>query len=223
MRSIRLVVLLALLSVSSHWIVSAQAMPAAPVQVVTLGHSTAPLTGPWKFRTGDDMAWAQPGFDDSAWGTMDLTPAPGSYDPQIGSSGYVPGWTARGYRGYSGYAWYRLRTKIQNGQTALALKMPDNYDDAYEVYVNGQLIGHFGHFTADGVTAYAALPRVFPLPANVRSGPATIAIRMWMAAFTPMVDPDAGGLHGPPVLGQATAIAGLLQVDWNAVDRSHVC
>ena len=40
--------------------------------------------------------------------------------------------------------------KIQNGQTALALKMPDNYDDAYEIYVNGQLIGHFGQFTPDG-------------------------------------------------------------------------
>jgi hypothetical protein len=48
-----------------------------------------------------------------------------------------------------------------------------------------------------------------------------VAIRMWMAAFTPMVDPDAGGLHGPPVLGHAASIAGLLQLDWDAVDRSQ--
>jgi hypothetical protein len=221
MRTIGWLVLLALLGVSSPRLAWAQGAPAAPPQVVTLGNSTVVLTGPWKFHTGDDMGWADPNFDDSVWRLMDLTPPTGSYDPQIGSSGYVPGWTARGYRGYHGYAWYRLRVDIQNGQTALALKMPDNYDDAYEIYVNGQLIGHFGQFTADDVTAYVALPRVFPLPANVRDGPATIAIRMWMAAFTPLVDPDAGGLHGPPVLGQASAIDGLLQLDWGAIDRSQ--
>jgi hypothetical protein len=221
MRPIGWFVLLALLRISLPAVGWAKGVPAAPAQVVTLGNSTIALTGPWKFRTGDDMRWADPNFDDSAWGTMDLTPPQGSYDPQIGSTGYVPGWTARGYHGYHGYAWYRLRIDIQNGQTALALKMPDNYDDAYEIYVNGQRIGHFGQFTSDGVTAYVALPRVFPLPANVRGGPATIAIRMWMAAFTPMVDPDAGGLHGPPVLGQASAIDGLLQLDWGAIDRSQ--
>ena len=50
-----------------------------------LGNSSVALTGPWKFHTGDNMAWAQPGFDDSAWGTMDLTPLPGSVDPNSGS------------------------------------------------------------------------------------------------------------------------------------------
>ncbi|HEY2001625.1 MAG TPA: SpoIIE family protein phosphatase [Acidobacteriaceae bacterium] len=220
MRIIRLVFLLALLSVSSHGTGWAQGAPAVPAQVVALANSTVALTGPWKFHTGDNLGWADPNFDDSVWRLMDLAPPPGSYDPQIGSSGYVPGWTARGYRGYHGYAWYRLRIEIQNGQTALALKMPDNFDDAYQVYVNGQLIGQFGQFTSNGVTAYVALPRAFPLPAN-SSGPATIAIRMWMAAFTPMVDPDAGGLHGPPVLGQASTIAGVLQLDWDAISRSQ--
>jgi hypothetical protein len=100
---------------------SAKAASAAPAQVVTLGDSVVALTGPWKFRTGDDMRFADANFDDSAWGAMDLTPLPGSYDPQIGSSGYVPGWTARGYRGYSGYALvpaaYR-RTKRADGARA---------------------------------------------------------------------------------------------------------
>ena len=98
---------------------------------VTLGNSTVPLNGPWKFRTGDNMAWAQPDFDDSSWAAMDMTPAAGLYDPILGSSGYLPGWTARGYKGHSGYAWYRLRTNVQDGQTRLAIKMPDNVDDAY--------------------------------------------------------------------------------------------
>ncbi|HET9100114.1 MAG TPA: hypothetical protein VFN62_06965, partial [Acidobacteriaceae bacterium] len=136
---------------------------------ITLGNATTPLNGPWKFRTGDNMKWAQPDFDDSSWATMDMTPTAGLYDPILGSSGYLPGWTARGYPGYSGYAWYRLRVHIQNmiqdgsrGSTArLAIKMPDNYDDAYQVFVNGNMIGEFGRFTAHGVTAYSALPRAF--------------------------------------------------------------
>ncbi len=187
---------------------------------VSLGNATVDLTGPWKFHTGDNMAWAQPNFDDSAWGTMDLTPPPRSYDPELGTGGFVPGWTARGYPGYAGYAWYRLRVNIQDGQTALALKMPDNFDDAYQVYVNGELVGQFGRFTARGVTMYSAHPSAVPFPANVRGGLVTIAIRMWMNTSTPLEDPYAGGLHGPPVLGQSSVISGLLQLDWDAFNRA---
>jgi len=195
------------------------------VPVVELGNSTVDLTGPWKFHTGDDMAWAQPGFDDRSWGKMDLTPPPGSIDPMIGSSGYVPGWTTRGYAGYAGYAWYRLTVNVQantgdSGHEPLAIKMPDNFDDAYQVYANGRLVGEFGRFTAKGVTGYLAQPRAFPLPADVRNGPVTIAIRMWMDAFTPMVDPDVGGLHGPPSLGEAVSIDRRLKLDWDTIDRS---
>jgi Stage II sporulation protein E (SpoIIE) len=199
---------------------NAAARESGAVRQVTLGNATVPLDGLWKFHIGDDMAWAQPDFDDSGWGTMDLTPPAGSYDPYIGSSGYLPGWTARGNRGYSGYAWYRLKINVQDGRSLVAIKMPDNFDDAYQVYVNGQLIGQFGQFTTRGITTYNALPRAFPLPANFSGGPVTIAIRMWMAAFTPLVDQDAGGLHGPPVLGQAATISALLQLDWDAVNRS---
>src|ERR1035437_2399422 len=143
---------------------------------ITLGNATVPLDGLWKFRTGDNLAWAQPNFDDAAWGTMDLTPPPGSYDPLLGSSGYLTGWTARGYRGYSGYAWYRLRINLQDGQTRLALKLPDAVDDAYQVYVNGKRIGEFGRFTARGVTAILSQPRAFLLPDDFRGGPVTLAI-----------------------------------------------
>ena len=194
---------------------------------VVLGNATTVLSGLWKFHTGDDMAWANPDFDDSAWGTMDVTPPPGTYDPFYGTSGFVPGWTARGYPGYAGYAWYRLRVNVQNniadsadGAPVLAIKMPDNFDDSYQLFVNGQMVGQFGEFSPDGVVQYISLPRAFRLPTDVRSGPVTIAIRMWMANFTPLIDPDAGGLHAPPVLGHAPAIDALLQLDWDATNRS---
>ncbi len=112
----------------------ARAQPSAPVQAV-IGNPTVELTGPWRFHPGDNLAWASPAFNDAAWPAMDLTPPPGSIDPTLGSSGFVPGWTAKGYPHLTGYAWYRLRVVVGSGSGAplppLAIRMPDDVDDAY--------------------------------------------------------------------------------------------
>jgi hypothetical protein len=178
---------------------------------VKLGQSSTLLNGPWKFHTGDNMAWAQADFDDSAWDSMDLTVPSGKQG--------VPGWTLRGYPAYSGYAWYRLRLDVQGANHRLAIKMPDEADDAYQVYANGQLIGEFGKFTARGVTAYPALSEAFSLPKGVGDGTITIAIRMWMDSATRFNSPDAGGLHGPPALGYASLVNDLVRLDYD--DMAH--
>ena len=64
------------------------------------------------FHKGDDLRWAQPDFNDEGWASMDLTPPAGSYDPFLGSSGFLPGWTVLGAAGYSGYAWNRLKVNV---------------------------------------------------------------------------------------------------------------
>ena len=195
------------------------AAPANTVVQVKLGESSAELAGPWRFSTGDNLAWIQANFDDSGWDTMDLTPPPGSADANLGTSGYLPGWTKRGYAGYSGFAWYRLRIDVQEANRRLALKMPAQADDAYQVYVNGQLIGEFGKFEDRRVTAYPALPEAFRLPKGIGNGTITIAIRMWMDSATRFNSPDAGGLHGPPVLGYASLIGALTRLDYD--DTAH--
>ena len=200
---------------------SGNTTPAAPTATVNLGESSVELAGPWKFHPGDDMSWAKADFDDSGWGSMDLTPPPGSADETIGVSGELPGWTASGYPNYSGYAWYRLRVRVKGASRRLALKMPDQADDAYQVFVNGQEVGSFGDFKPDHrVTAYSTLPQEFRLPKGVQDGPITIAIRVWMDSATLFNSPDAGGLHGPPVLGYASVIGVLTQFayDENARD-----
>jgi hypothetical protein len=186
---------------------------------VTLGDGTAELSGMWKFHTGDDVAWAQPGFDDSAWRSIDVTPPAGTEDTALGSSGFIPGWTANGYPDYSGYAWYRLHINVQSSHGELAIKMPADVDDAYQVFVNGQQIGEFGKFTKHGVTAYSSLPSAFRLPRDLRSGPMTIAVRMWMDSATPFNSQDAGGMHEPPVLGHASIINTQIRMDWD--DNEH--
>lgn len=192
-----------------------------------IGNSIVVLTGPWKFHPGDNPAWANPGFDDSGWSTMDLTPPEGSYDPVTGSSGFVPGWTTQGFPKLTGYAWYRLRIQLESDSAAassstLALTMPLSFDDAYQVFVNGRSIGQFGKFEGNHVTFYNSQPRAFPLPPDLRSGPIDIAVRIWMDAATPLASADAGGLHGPPMLGQASAIDAMLRLEWDAVNRTQV-
>jgi hypothetical protein len=189
-------------------------------QRVVLGDSAVELTGPWKFHTGDDLRWAQPGFDDSTWGTMDLTPPDGSVSPFDGSPGFVPGWTTRGYSTYAGYAWYRLQVLVQADSGSkpaprLGINMPGDFDDAYQVYVNGRFLGEFGEFGAHGVVSYSSVPRTFPLPAGLDlRQPITLAIRLYMSPDRRFTDQDAGGLHGPPVLGQNTTIGALDSVAW---------
>ncbi len=194
---------------------------------VNLGDSVITLTGPWKFHPGDDLSWASPNFDDSSWGVLDLAPPPGSYDPVVGAGGFVPGWTVRGYPKLTGYAWYRLTIDLRknagslNG-TPVSLKLPENIDDAYQIYANGALMGEFGHFTGNHVTFYNAQPRAFPLPSSLGGGPVTLAIRMWMDSSTTLSTPDAGGLHGPPLIGLAPNIEAMLRIDWDDIARAEI-
>jgi hypothetical protein len=185
------------------------------------------LNGPWKFHPGDDPAFAAPDFDDSSWGNQDLTLPHGSYDPVTGSNGFVPGWTRHGFPKLTGFAWYRLRVQAQfegadDDSKRLAIAMPINFDDAYQVYVDGQLLGQFGDFSSNHVVFYNAQPLSFLLPDDASKHPIVIAIRFWMAPSTPMTSEDAGGLHGPPILGDSSAIDSVLRLEWDAVNRTQV-
>jgi len=214
-----------LLLILSPWIGAGEPLPGFVHG--TIGDSVLILTGPRRFHPGDDGAWARPDFDDSDWALQDLTPPEGSYDPITGSSGFVPGWTAHGYPKLTDYAWYRLHVRLRNNGNGpevprLALTMPLSFDDAYQVFVNGRLIGDFGRFSANSVVFYNSQPRSFDLPKDAGAGDVTIAIRTWMDPGTPLASQDAGGLHGPPLLGEASAIDGMLRLEWDAVNRTQI-
>ncbi len=208
----------------------AQSAP-APVTTITLGQSIAPLNGPWKFHTGDNPAWADPNFDDATWETVDLTPKQGSFDPTVGFSGYVPGWTAKGHPGYWGWAWYRIRVKTnarpgEKLAQKLAVLGPADVDDAYQVFADGRLLGSFGKFPASGgrPVIYSSQPRMFPLPqAAGENGDSTqvLAFRVWMEPSTLTHEPDAGGMKSAPLLGEAEVVAAQYQLAWLALVRSY--
>ncbi len=204
--------------------------------VITHGQSAVPLNGPWKFHLGDspiDTAthqrlWAEPGFEDSNWETVYLTPQPGGADPFNGDPRYVRGWTRKGHPGYRGWAWYRLRVVVQGPREELALEGPFWMEDGYQAFANGTLLGSYGKFgnTDKTPATYFTQPTMFPLPAalGTGAGPAgiTLAMRVWMGQPGLMHFADAGGLHYAPLLGGAKAIKAQNLLDWheNIIENS---
>lgn len=200
--------------------------PAAPATAdqinITLGRSAVTLNGPWKFAPGDSPVengspvWADPGFDDSKWVSLDLAPKAGSIDPAYGTPGFVPGWTKQGFPDLYGYAWYRLRVHVTNPGEPVWIKMPNDFDDAYQIYANGQYVGRFGEFSPHGVATYSARTFSFPLPAPGSDGVIDLAMRFYMTSGTRFASLDAGGMHQAPVLGLASVIHLLQNADDDA-------
>jgi hypothetical protein len=194
---------------------SATSAPSVPVSI---GHSVAPLYGPWKFRAGDDPDWAKPEHDDSDWETLDLTPAPSAHDSDVGLSGYVSGWNAKGHAGYFGFAWYRLHLSLTAPPASqLALLGPPAVDSAYQMFVNGRLVGGTGDFSGRAPRAFSIQPQRFPLPqfssADLSGTPEVLAIRVWMGPWA-TEDPTAGGIHIAPMIGEAAGIDGRYRLQW---------
>ncbi len=107
------------------------------------------LRGQWKFEAGDDMAWANPKFDDDSWDIIRV-PSP---------------WEEQGYPGYDGYAWYRKHFKAPSGLEGkmLILKV-GTIDDADEVYVNGRFVGFCGTVPPAYESEYS-VQREYQIPA----------------------------------------------------------
>ena len=99
---------------------------------------TVPLGGTvldhgWKFREGDDPAWARADFDDAAWLPINPNQLP-SQLPQL-----------RGVR----VGWLRLHLEVPDSLHARALVLLFQQTGATEVYLNGELLHRYGRVSAD--------------------------------------------------------------------------
>ncbi|HEY6446419.1 MAG TPA: PP2C family protein-serine/threonine phosphatase [Acidobacteriaceae bacterium] len=208
----------------------ASAQPAT--QTIVLGQSAVLLTGPWKFQPGDSpwvddprsrpapghFLWADPAFDDSAWSSMDLTPPANSIDLQFGNASFLPGWTTRGYPNLRGFAWYRLHLHVDSHGQPVAVEMPVNVDDAYQVFADGRYLGEFGQFHPHRVTLYYGHAVVLGLPPLGADGNLDLALRFYMSDVSPLRWPYAGGMHSTPLLGLGSTILYRGNVDNERVD-----
>ncbi|MBI2931146.1 MAG: alpha-galactosidase [Planctomycetes bacterium] len=98
--------------------------------LVRVGRDSIALEGPWRFKKGDDPAWAHPDLDDSGWS---VTRVPQYWDGA-----------------YDGYGWYRTRFRASPGEGTLEL---GKLEDRDETYLNGKKIG-----TTSDAAAFRAYP-----------------------------------------------------------------
>jgi Stage II sporulation protein E (SpoIIE) len=134
---------------------------------------------------------------------MDLHAMPDATDAAYGAPGYVTGWSARGFPHLTGFAWYRLRIHVSDSPGPVWLKMPDHFDDSYQVFANGRYVGEFGRFTPAGISSFRSRPLAFELPAPDAHGDILLAIRCYMEPFVLVggTSGDSGGMHQAPLLG----------------------
>lgn len=122
-----------------------------------LAHAQVELTSGWRFRLGDDPAWAEPDFADTTWS-----------EPIIGQT-----WEQQGFPDYDGHAWYRvhffLPTELRDKSPVKdgLLLLLGTIDDCDATYLNGQLIGQTGQFIYEPqyISAWEK-PRRYALPSD---------------------------------------------------------
>ncbi|WP_058189693.1 SpoIIE family protein phosphatase [Terracidiphilus gabretensis] len=149
------------------------------------------LNGLWRFHAGDDPAFAEPAFDDSAWL---LVPA----DQTGRQNESLPHGLAR--------FWYRTRIFVPAGTPPLSIYVP-HVDMNFEIFVDGQRI--------DGLPPYSTsthvASRVFNFPvaaAEASSHPRilSVAFRCWRFVQSSSDDSALGGrirLGATPLVQEA--------------------
>jgi hypothetical protein len=139
------------------------------------------------------LHWTNPAYDDSQWEHIKADKT----------------WGEQTHPGYTGFAWYRRHLDIApsiSGKQKLAILMPP-VDSAYEIYWNGEKVGHQGVLPPGAVWYYLHRESfAFPSPlAGATRG--LLAVRAWRAPLSSISPDDSGGLSSPPLIGDAAIIA----------------
>jgi hypothetical protein len=140
--------------------------------IVIEDSEVVPLSGPWKFRTGDDPAYAARDYDEDMWETVPV--------PAV--------WEETGHPTYDGSAWYRTRFILplpspeQTGgrlDLAVALEL-GRIDDVDTTFVNGVPVGQRGEFPPGYRSEWQTFRR-YPVPGEALNwgGENVLAIRVY--------------------------------------------
>lgn len=127
-----LLLLLLLLLGRPPGVVRAQAGPADGL-VRRLPAGGLLLDRGWKYRLGDDPAWARPDFDESGWDTLTPSRPRSQLPPRL----------------QTGISWLRLRLRVGDSLRRQALVLQAGGLGAWEIYFNGRLMQRAGRLSAD--------------------------------------------------------------------------
>jgi adenylate cyclase len=145
-------------------LLQAQEIPGEKVVLVTKDRLTRRMVidGNWKFHSGDNIAWANPLYNDSAWtdtrSTMDLDK---DEDKKLG---------------FKGQAWFRKRFFSDSTMLETPLAIETELDGATEIYVDGKMIKQYGVFRKNGEWYYEN-PKYELATFLVRPGAHVLAVR----------------------------------------------
>ena len=157
----------------------------------------------WVMKTGDNPAWARPGFEDSDWKPIEI--------------GKV--WEAVGYPGYDGYAWCRAKLTIpgtwrndprirEAGDDAALVLQLGYIDDVDVTYFNGQEIGSTGTMPPDYEPAYDRM-RKYRIPLSQVRWDRTnvIAVRVYDGE-------GEGGIYRGPFLLRTPGLDDVIDLEY---------
>ena len=168
-----------------------------------LGRGTVAVEGGWAFHTGDDLAWASPGFEDAGWERVEVARP----------------WGDQGHWAYAGRAWYRrwMEFKDLKDVGEVAVYVPDT-SCAYEVYWNGRLVGR-----TDGMPAATMVnssgAKVFRLGRPERG---VLAFRASTTPLDSLIAGNETGLMAVPRVGSMEAVGDLAEKERARLVRSRL-
>ena len=186
-----------LLACASALVWLASSLASADVAVVD-PDSTVSLATTWKQRIGDDLAWARPDFDDSAWTDV---PVPMGWGRRSGD--------------FHPYAWYRLTVQVgpagagptasERARLRLGLWL-GKIDSAYEVYAGGVRLGGAGSLPPAPRLDYDR-QGLYPIPSDLidARGRLVVAVRAWKDTTTTPRTPAP--TEGPCAIGPIDRLA----------------
>lgn len=133
--------------------------------------------GEWLFKTGDDLRWLEPEFNDSNWMKIKV---PATFESQ-------------GFANYDGFVWYRLHFDVPSDllKSKDLILLLGSIDDADETFLNGVKIGETGKFPPERKTEWTKL-RAYPIPSGLLKPKGNVlAVRVCDFGF------DGGIFKGP--------------------------
>ena len=163
----------------------------------------------WAFSLGDDPAWSDPAYDDSAWGRTSV--------PNDGAA----------FASYDGFGWYRLTFDLPaEAEGANLVASLGFIDDVDEAFLNGRRIGGSGVMPPNPSSQWFE-KRLYPVPveAPVFGGSNVLAVRVydmsggggWYSGPVGIYSKDAvrANVYGisaaPATAEQATAVRTVLE------------
>jgi signal transduction histidine kinase len=125
----------------------------------------------WRFHPGDDMDWANPGFNDSQWQAIDPM-LDLHYLPQIRNKPI---------------GWFRIRFRVDSSLLNKSLAIQVDQNIASEIYLNGKLLQQYGKVSANADEVKAYQPDHEPVGVLFEQVEQVIAIRFSVQENLPYI------------------------------------